>query len=116
MSRKSRTREQTDPSHDSPLTETVPTAKPLTSDEPIAGNPRAKRNRQGASIHTRNLLPLHQKFLTAGAYLRNWSSTTLRTYAQSLHRLRLDKPTKADLDAWVIQLRQQGLSPAGVNM
>lgn len=62
------------------------------------------------------LLPLHDQFLRAGQYLRNWSGTTLRTYRQGLQRLALERPTKTDLDAWVVRLREQGLTPGGVTM
>jgi site-specific recombinase XerD len=63
---------------------------------------------------------LHERFLQQGQYLRNWSPTTLRTYRQGLNTLSTigpeEVPTKADLEAWVIGLRQQGLTPGGCNM
>ncbi len=59
---------------------------------------------------------LHEQFLKAGQYLRNWSSTTLRSYRQALNRLGLERPTKPELDAWVFRLRDEGLTPGGVNM
>ena len=43
------------------------------------------------------LLPLHDQFLKAGQFLRNWTPATLRTYRQGLIRLGIEKPTKADL-------------------
>jgi len=49
-------------------------------------------------------------------YLRNWSPTTVRTYRQGLRRLGIEVPTKTDLDAWVIRMRQDGLTPGGCNM
>jgi len=58
---------------------------------------------------------LHDLFLQHGRYLRNWSATTLRTYAQGLRSLDLEHPTKADLDAWVISLRKRGFTPGGCN-
>jgi site-specific recombinase XerD len=57
-----------------------------------------------------------EQFLQHGTYLRNWSATTLRTYRQGLNSLAIEQPTKADLDAWVIGLRQKGLTPGGCNM
>jgi site-specific recombinase XerD len=57
-----------------------------------------------------------EQFLQHGTYLRNWSVTTLRTYRQGLNSLTIEHPTKADLDAWVIGLRQKGLTPGGCNM
>jgi integrase/recombinase XerD len=62
------------------------------------------------------VLPLHDAFLKAGRYLRNWSAATLRTYGQALHRLGLETPSKNDLAAWVIHLREQSLTPGGINM
>jgi len=113
MSRKPLALKRTEPSHDCDPSEPLPTAAPFASGESA---PRSAGGRSHLQPVARDLLPLHQKFLTAGAYLRNWSSTTLRTYGQALHRLGLARPTKAELDAWVIRLRQQGLSPGGVNM
>lgn len=77
MSRKSRTCDQPRPSHDSPQTDADPTPNPFTADDPLSGVPRATCNPNRGCIHERNLLPLHQKFLTAGAYLRNWSVAAL---------------------------------------
>ena len=59
---------------------------------------------------------LHDDFVKHGTYLRNWQPTTIRTYRQGLNSLGIECPTKADLDAWVIRLREQGLTPGGCNM
>ncbi len=63
---------------------------------------------------------LPERFLQQGQYLRNWSATTLRTLRQGLNSLSSvvhdDPPTKANLEAWVIGLRQKGLTPGGCNM
>jgi hypothetical protein len=75
------------------------TRRPATADQP----------RQGP-------LPLHDQFLKAGLYLRNWSPCTVRTYDQGLRSMGLEQPTKAQLEAWIIGLRQKGLTPGGVNM
>jgi site-specific recombinase XerD len=40
----------------------------------------------------------------------------VRTYRQGLTSLGIEQPTKADLDAWVIALREKGLTPGGCNM
>src|SRR5262245_16470913 len=58
----------------------------------------------------------HEEFLRAGRYLRNWSPATLRTYRQGLGSLGEELPTKASLTAWVIRLRERGLTPGGINM
>jgi site-specific recombinase XerD len=57
-----------------------------------------------------------EQFLQHGTYLRNWSATTLRTYRQGLNSLGNEQPSRAELDAWVIGLRQRGLTPGGCNM
>jgi site-specific recombinase XerD len=59
---------------------------------------------------------LHEQFLQHGLYLRNWSNTTIRTYRQGLACLGIERPTKADLEAWVVGMRQRGLTPGGCNM
>jgi len=56
------------------------------------------------------------EFIRHGVYLRNWRPTTVRTYRQGLASLGVEVPTKADLDAWVIRLRERGLTPGGCNM
>ncbi len=56
------------------------------------------------------------QFIKHGLYLRNWSATTVRTYRQGLNSLANDTPTKVVLDAWVIGLREKGLTPGGCNM
>jgi hypothetical protein len=43
---------------------------------------------------------LHESFIQAGLYLRNWSPRTIRTYRQGLAALGIECPTKAQLDAW----------------
>ncbi len=55
-----------------------------------------------------------EAFFEQGLYLRNWSPRTLHTYRQSIP-LGLTL-TKVGLDAWVIGLRQRGLSPGGINL
>jgi site-specific recombinase XerD len=62
------------------------------------------------------VLPLHDAFLKAGQFLRNWSANTLRTYEQGLRSLAIEAPSKTDLDQWVVRLRERGLTPGGVNM
>jgi hypothetical protein len=57
-----------------------------------------------------------RKVHPAGIYLRNWSARTVRTYRQGLKRLPTEIPTKSQLDAWVVQMRQDGLTPGGCNM
>jgi integrase/recombinase XerD len=63
-----------------------------------------------------------EAFLKAGLYLRNWSAKTMRTYRQGLsslyQTLPADQaiPTKDQLAAWVIQMREKGLQPGGCNM
>jgi site-specific recombinase XerD len=57
-----------------------------------------------------------EKFIQQGIYLRNWSARTVRTYRQGLKRLPTEIPTKSQLDAWVVQMRQDGLTPGGCNM
>jgi site-specific recombinase XerD len=66
--------------------------------------------------HRQSALPLHDAFLKAGQFLRNWSPSTLRTYEQGLRSLGIEQPSKIDLDQWVIRLRERGLTPGGVNM
>jgi site-specific recombinase XerD len=57
-----------------------------------------------------------EQFIQQGIYLRNWSTRTVRTYRQGLKRLPTEIPTKSQLDAWVVQMRQDGLTPGGCNM
>jgi integrase/recombinase XerD len=61
-----------------------------------------------------------EAFLKAGVYLRNWTPRTAQTYRQGLACLYQSVaepiPTKASLDAWVIAMRERGLTPGGCNM
>ena len=54
-------------------------------------------------------------FLTQGLYLRGWSARTIRTYRQGLATLP-PTLTKSTLAAWVVEQRQRGLTPGGINM
>jgi hypothetical protein len=42
---------------------------------------------------------LHEAFIQAGIYLRNWSPRTVRTYRQGLAALAIERPVKVELDA-----------------
>jgi integrase/recombinase XerD len=61
-------------------------------------------------------------FLKHGKYLRNWSPRTLRTYRQAWSSFqsslpgKASEPTKAQLEAWVVWMRERGVSPSGCNM
>jgi integrase/recombinase XerD len=70
--------------------------------------------REGAM--SSRLVNRFDQFIQHGVYLRNWQATTVRTYRQGLASLAIEQPTKADLDEWVIRLRERGLTPGGVNM
>jgi len=59
---------------------------------------------------------LHESFIQSGIYLRNWSPRTVRTYRQGLSVLGIERPTKVELDAWVIRLRERNVTPGGCNM
>jgi hypothetical protein len=63
--------------------------------------------------------PLAERFLQHGLYLKNWSRCTMRTYRQGLTSLAKvageGVPEKAQLDTWVVQMREHGLSPGGCN-
>ena len=63
-----------------------------------------------------SLLPLHDASLKAGLYLQNWSTHTLRVYRTALTNFGIERPTKTDVDAWVIRIRQKGFTPGGVNV
>jgi hypothetical protein len=58
---------------------------------------------------------LAESFLKSGIYLRNWTARTAQTYRQGLACLYLSVPepipTKPDLDAWVVAMRERGLTP-----
>lgn len=59
-------------------------------------------------------------FIKQGVYLRGWSKKTVRTYKQGLNAFQqslgvagsqeLGNTTKAQLNAFVISMRQRGLS------
>lgn len=76
---------------------------------------------------------LRDAFLKQGLYLRNWSPRTVRTYKQAFSSFQAalrdtgtleesasrDLPqllTKSSLEAWVIWLREKGVSAGGCNM
>ena len=70
---------------------------------------------------------LFQDFIKTGLYLRNWSPKTVRTYKQAWSSFQqsltgnaansVDQVvSKAQLEAWVIWLRERGVSPGGCNM
>jgi integrase/recombinase XerD len=66
-------------------------------------------------------LPHVEAFIKHGVYLRNWSARTVRTYRQGLAALALaigdtDAISKPILAAFVITLRERGLTPGGINM
>jgi site-specific recombinase XerD len=71
-----------------------------------------------------DLTQIGDEFIRQGRYLRNWSPRTVRTYQQGLRALRrgigdtLDRPTltKADLQTFVIGMRERGLTAGGCNM
>lgn len=87
-----------------------------------------------------NLQDLFSEFLRHGLYLRNWSKRTVHTYQQgftSFQAAVAERPastldgdvtgllqnsddglvlSKARLEAWVIWMRERGLTPGGVNM
>lgn len=80
------------------------------------------------------LTQLFADFLKHGRYLRNWSPRTVHTYGQGLNAFQQSlgvsaQPTsdgsesctgptitKAQLDAFVIWMRERGLTPGGCNM
>jgi hypothetical protein len=69
-----------------------------------------------------------EQFIKHGLYLRGWSPRTVHTYRQGFsslqQSLREDAQgddevlnlSKAQLEAWVIWMRERGLSPGGANM
>jgi integrase/recombinase XerD len=63
---------------------------------------------------------LSDLFLQHGLYLRNWSRRTVRTYRQGLNSLAKvvgeGVPVKAQLESWVMEMREHGLTPGGCNM
>jgi len=63
----------------------------------------------------------HSKdFIKHGIYLRNWTTRTVRTYRQALAALASvidsEPPSKANLQAFVIAMRERGLQPGGINV
>jgi site-specific recombinase XerD len=71
-----------------------------------------------------------QQFVQSGLYLRNWSPRTAKTYGQALASYQRFQQSlgpalcdegapllsKARLEAWIVWLRQQGLTPGGTNV
>jgi site-specific recombinase XerD len=60
-----------------------------------------------------------QQFIEHGRYLRNWSPKTVRCYRQCLaifQRYVTDLPTKTSLQAFIVQMRQEGRSAGGCNV
>jgi integrase/recombinase XerD len=60
-----------------------------------------------------------QQFIEQGRYLRNWSPKTVRCYRQCLaifQRSVRELPTKTSLNAFIVQMRQEGRSPGGCNV
>lgn len=62
-------------------------------------------------------------FISHGRYLRDWSPRTIHTYQQGLEAFRravgdgsAATPSRRCLDAFVICLRERGLTPGGCNM
>ena len=60
-----------------------------------------------------------QQFLDHGRFIRNWSPKTIRCYGQCLGAFQHavgELPTRANLQAFVVQMRQQGRSAGGCNV
>jgi integrase/recombinase XerD len=82
-------------------------------------NPLATSNVQNTTP-----TPLTQhfdRFVQAGQYLRNWSPKTVRSYKQAFSSLQQavpgpEIPSKAQLEAWVVSMRDRGLSAGGCNV
>jgi hypothetical protein len=60
-------------------------------------------------------------FIKHGTYLRNWSPRTVATYTTGINALRRavgndSELTKADLQHFVISMRERGLTAGGCNM
>jgi hypothetical protein len=57
---------------------------------------------------------LASQFIDHGRYIRNWSPKTVRTYQQNLATFRQavgeTAPTKASLNAFVMWMRERGLT------
>lgn len=73
--------------------------------------------------------PLSERFITSGIYLKNWATRTVRTYRQAFRALSrallesagaspnaADALAKPHLEAFVVSLRQRGVTPGGCNM
>jgi site-specific recombinase XerD len=59
---------------------------------------------------------LTRLFINDGRYLRAWSERTVETYERALNAFGSTPLTKAGLSAWVVALRQRGLSVTTVNI
>lgn len=80
-------------------------------------------------MFSKNLETLTEQFIEQGRYLRSWSPKTIRTYRQGLNAFQVAlgesaestarEPklslTKAHLGAFVVFLRERGMSPGGCN-
>jgi len=56
------------------------------------------------------------EFLKSGVYLRNWSPKTVKIYERTFKSYGSEPITKASLDAWIIRMREKGLTPGGCNV
>ena len=63
-----------------------------------------------------NAQSYHDDFIDHGRYLRAWSPCTVRPYRQGLRALTDTPLTKAGLTAWMVALRERGLTRGGINM
>src|SRR5688500_17046459 len=73
-----------------------------------------------------SLEKLFDSYLRAGIYLRGWSPKTAVVYRRAFTSFQqslriagseeLGSATKAQLEAWVVGMRQRGMSPAGCNI
>jgi site-specific recombinase XerC len=59
--------------------------------------------------------PKFAEFITDRKYLKNVSDKTQSWYRQTFKHLQNPDPTDADLKAFVIRLREQGLNAVSVN-
>ena len=60
-----------------------------------------------------------QQFIEQGRYIRNWSPKTVRCYGQCLAIFRQavsEFPTKTNLQAFIVRMRQEGRSAGGCNV
>lgn len=61
-------------------------------------------------------------YIKAGLYLKGWSPKTAVVYRRAFASVQLNQRgkdnvlTKAQLEAWVISMRERGMSPAGCNI